>query len=692
MNELEFGLETIIGNVLHEVTHEHYSRVVTLADEYKFYATAEENLIERLKVIREHETEEDLKYRSLITYPSNGSLFGQLTRKPDSLISVNGINQVLTLGNESRDNELKESLSNYFGTDGVERYTFEEILPISYIDPNAWLLINFDNFNEQEERAKPYPILLRSNEVINFEIVNGVTKYVLVKKPSIIQYKSGGKTLTKEGNNFYLYLNNISIELIEVKEKSNLKIAKDKPFSIDSIDEQTVIGIKGKSFRVAVHQHNIGKLQATRIGYKKDIVTDNKTLVSFIHPALNNLKELLALSSYRDVMNNKQAFARIFAFAPMCKGEYHEKGSLQCNGGKVWEDSGERSCNSCNGTGVNIPTSEMKGAIYPLPQNPESSLWDLSKLMHIERAPIENLTYFKEAIEDVKNRALEAIYSRKINQSTSGTESYQSRLLDAHEQDKALKPLANKIANTITFQYDIVARITELIDGLTNTYTFPNNLGFVSNIDLIEVVKLSRESNLPNELIIPLLEQQAIQEFSNNYEGLAKFDIAKEHKPFFAESSLDVSLKIDRGLVSKDIQYLYTNFDLIMKKIKSKYSFVEFKSLSFELRERFIQDELESIIEDIEGIISPEFGGVSGNEIVTDIDVEAEAKAKLKGTVGGVQGIIQINQAVADGNMTESSAERLLMEIYGFDTETAQSLIEKVPQNLIDDQGTTEIN
>lgn len=604
MDEKELGLRTLISNVLNGTTHKHYKRVVNLAKNYRFYSTAEENLIEYLKDIREHEAVDDLKYRSKITSPSNPALFGQLVRKPNSLQQVNGKKVKIEVeGNESSTQELKEISTKYFGRKGVESFTYEEILSKSYIDPNAWLLVDFKDFDENNERAQPYPVLLESHEVTNFEFINGVPKWLIVDKPSVIVYKKGNKTLTAEGSDKYIYLENISIKLTEVKVNSNITITKNKEFSTEFIENETVLKIGTKKYQVSIFEHNTGVLQANRIGYKKDILTNNETLVSFIHPALNNLKEVLALSSYRDVMNNKQAFARVFAFADECKGEPSPEGYVNCKSGTVYEESKDgyvgRDCKTCKGTGINIPTSEMQGAIYPLPKNKESGLWDLAKLIHIERAPIENLEYFISSIKEVKERALESIYGNKINQDSSGTESYQSRLLDAHEQNKALKPLAESISQLIMFQYDIISRITDLNSGLVNIYQFPDNLGFVSNIDLIEVVKSAREANVPTSLILPILDQQAVQEFSTDKEEYAKYKIERDHKPFFGENPLEVNLKFDRGQVCKEIEYLYANFDHILKQIRKRFTFSEFYSISFEGRDSAIMTELNEVIEKI---------------------------------------------------------------------------------------------
>lgn len=61
-------------------------------------------------------------------------------------------------------------------------------------------------------------------------------------------------------------------------------------------------------------------------------------------------------------------------------------------------------------------------------------------------------------------------------------------------------------------------------------------------------------------------------------------------------------------------------------------------------------------------------------------DKEADARAQLRGSVGGVQGIIQIQQSVAEGLSDRGSAAALLELIYGFNKEDAQRLLGSVEE------------
>lgn len=78
---------------------------------------------------------------------------------------------------------------------------------------------------------------------------------------------------------------------------------------------------------------------------------------------------------------------------------------------------------------------------------------------------------------------------------------------------------------------------------------------------------------------------------------------------------------------------------------------------------------------------------VDENGMQTPVDIEAEAKARLKGTVGGVQGILEIQKSVTSGVTDYDAALNMLMEIYGYDKVKAASILgdkKKLEQKLKD--------
>jgi len=124
------------------------------------------------------------------------------------------------------------------------------------------------------------------------------------------------------------------------------------------------------------------------------------------------------------------------------------------------------------------------------------------------------------------------------------------------------------------------------------------------------------------------------------------------------------------------------------------------KEFSAEQFKKLWVDDNQSIIEDFLNEITTACGIVA-NLIINETDVltvkelmetgdgavvtdaESQARAELKGSVGGVQGIIGIQTSVAQGLTDRSSAIALLELIYGFATEEATRLLGDVQQGTI---------
>lgn len=100
--------------------------------------------------------------------------------------------------------------------------------------------------------------------------------------------------------------------------------------------------------------------------------------------------------------------------------------------------------------------------------------------------------------------------------------------------------------------------------------------------------------------------------------------------------------------------------------------------LTPEQAREMLYPELVEELEDGEGAQSDQSGGSQEDVLEEDSAAEAanaQAQAAFRGSVGGVQGILQIQQSVEAGTTARESAIVILMQIYGFDGDTANEIL-----------------
>ena len=88
-----------------------------------------------------------------------------------------------------------------------------------------------------------------------------------------------------------------------------------------------------------------------------------------------------------------------------------------------------------------------------------------------------------------------------------------------------------------------------------------------------------------------------------------------------------------------------------------------------------LTEEVVEVEED--SIVISEDNGVDTTDVVSGDSETLKAQAALRGSVGGVQGVLGIQQSVSDGLTDFDSAITILMEIYGFTRSVSEALLGK---------------
>lgn len=190
--------------------------------------------------------------------------------------------------------------------------------------------------------------------------------------------------------------------------------------------------------------------------------------------------------------------------------------------------------------------------------------------------------------------------------------------------------------------------------------------------DLITHLKEAKEAGLTSYEIHGKKMSIYGDMFKNNPDKLTRIKILSELDPF-PDVNVDEVLEWQSkgaAIDPKDLLKKIHFTQLIQKFEREQTGISVFASkLEFDKRIDAINVVLDGYLDDM----MPEESGTGG--VGDRDDIEAIAKAKLKGSVGGVQGLIAIQQSVVAGTTTRSAAISMMFEIFGFDEQTAIKML-----------------
>jgi len=190
--------------------------------------------------------------------------------------------------------------------------------------------------------------------------------------------------------------------------------------------------------------------------------------------------------------------------------------------------------------------------------------------------------------------------------------------------------------------------------------------------DLINHLKEAKEAGLTSYEIHGKKMSIYDDMFKNNPDKLTRIKILSELDPFPDVNVSEVLEWQQKGATidSRDLLKKIHFTQLIQRFEREQTGISVFASkLDFSKRIDGINGVLDSYLNEM----FPE--KVEDGGVVERDDIEAVAKAKLKGSVGGVQGLIAIQQSVASGTTTRASAKAMMFEIFGFDESIANKML-----------------
>lgn len=663
--------------IVNGVRHPNYDRTVKLARKYKMLITGEDFDELLLQFVR-REDQEMFSQRKRITQPITPAVISAVMNPFFKVGRNNNIKIQVDFksASEQKAARMKTVRAEYWGTKSLDQYLETRFTQLSFSDPNAFIVTEFDQVPDargvMNEIPKPRSFEVYSENAINYLYVNNVLQFLIVQLPVSYKKKDGSKV---HGFSYTIYGPEHSIKFTQVSVDMFSPLPSVGGY-VDLVDSKLFRATEKDVFIVEEFNHRSKLVPAEIVGYKLDPYTNGTSYVAPFHDAMPYLMKSVKTVSEHDLSMCLHAFPQKFAYGPRCMGESE---LLTCDGG-LTPTGGE--CKKCKGTGVTIHTTAQDAIIMRLPRDKEEMI-DLSKMVYYVSPSIDLIKYQNDYTLQLTEQVRQAVFNSEIFSKTEVTATATEKQINMESVYDTIFPYACKYSEMFVHTMQASSYYVDIPDAVI-IHKFPKDLKFKTVDQLLFELKTANEGGAPGYIRKEISNDIAEVQFIDKPDELNRIRVKSSFFPFSDKTETEIIYIISNGETTKELKTLWSHFDIIFTEIEKDEDTREvFYLMPYRKQKEIVDKKVGELIAKMESQ-QPSILGFSetdntiddtGADITTPVDVEAEAKAKLKGSVGGVQGILEIQKSVAEGTTEYSAAIALLFEIFGFDESTAKSIL-----------------
>jgi hypothetical protein len=431
-----------------------------------------------------------------------------------------------------------------------------------------------------------------------------------------------------------------------------------------------------------MYTHNFGFAPVFRLG---GVIKGKKEpfyFESFIRGVLPHWNQVVQLTSDLQAAYVNHLYMDKWEFETECDNDGCVGGNIRTTiqNGKDTEEI-DVQCKRCNGRGkvsrspfgIHTVNRDAINIDAPLPTPPAG---------YIDK-PIEVVDKVEDRIKKEERRGLASI-NMEIVQMVGTDQSGKAKTVDREDLNAFLSRysrhvfeyvLPRLISSIAVWRYSTVAKVSDLLPSISQ----PKDFNILSLEQLATEYKDASNAKV-SDGYLQHIELEIVQSKFANNEDARKLNEALIMLNPYPGKSVDEMLTL-RNLGEKEWS-IYKGIHLIElvniaveddKKFLDK-SLKDQRDIIDEMAKKAVGfEEVVSMIPAQEDIGAAKVGIASQSDEAAK--AEADAKAKLKGSVGGVNGILAIQAAVAAGTSDYDAALEVLSEIFGFDEETGKKIL-----------------
>ena len=497
------------------------------------------------KLLNQFYREDDtaFKQRTRITQFVVKSVAQNLQKPFNKLFRSQAIQQVINFGSEAstKQADLQDILDEFWGADGSYNDWYSTRWnQLNFYDPNTYVIFDWDDFDPTQDYAQPYPVEVKSKQVLNYEKTNGYLDWLLCQ---LTEAKAA------------IYFHDFTVVITKTPEGTMAAVQ----------NEQVSVDDTGFGFLkygdvvytvVLMTPHELGEVPAFKVGYKRDETTNGEVMLSPIDDAFPILIKSVSTGSELDLSIRLHVFPKLYQYVPPCSNE-------GCSGGKLIDG---QTCPKCNGTGKDVHTSSQDVISLNMPMTKDEMV-ALAELSHYQQLPMEIVEFLNTYIKDLYKQAIEAVFNSDVFTRAQVAETATGQNLAIQNLYDTLYPMATDYANKWQWGVELIADITDLNEGLTVAMSFGRDFKLKSLEDLYQELNTVTTSGASPFIKRAVEEDIARVIYRDNEYEYAKYLTFEFFNPFSGKSPQEVTAILSSQNTTPYNKVLYSNmtqiFDLL---------------------------------------------------------------------------------------------------------------------------------
>lgn len=577
---IDEALQLSQGMITTREQHPLYYRTTKLRQLYKALKTGENNAV-LLRQFVKREDDELFQQRLDLTINITPAITSALEKPYNKLARNNKVRKSYDFKNTARDKVVEQMRDSFYGKKksknrGLDYWLRSRYTELQFVDPNAWVVVEWTAPASRAEIVKPKPFEVTSDDAWHWSVIDEETKWLWVHTPVVyttLEQKRGqkvadavaaGVTTDTVGDKFTLYDEDYTLVYVQIDPRYLKSIGYVKAANeIFYQDKTTKYWYSLKTF-----EPKLGFVPAYRVGYAADTETDGATYVNGWHPAMPYLMDCVKSVSEMNLTHSLHVFPQKQQYVQKCKGVDKEH---RCDYGR---DATGAECRECRGSGWKTITTAQEALYYPFPEpgTTNSEVLDLDKLINYKAPSMNLLTFQKTYIDSLKTDCHYAVFVQTNLTRANGQQGVKTATETDFNNEStydAIHPFSEKICELfIEFItcFGFIAGAKET-DTITVVCVFPADLKWKSIAELLVDLKNARDAGAPPFLIDKI--EQDIADIIYEGDEVAQLKHQTKHKfyPFNGQSPDEIALNMASQYVSTFTKVLYSNFEAIFSDI-----------------------------------------------------------------------------------------------------------------------------